>query len=60
MFLSIEGHARVAPEINDELWAAINEGERGQDPERNGAAVVIEVDTVAGARPSGFFQQARG
>jgi hypothetical protein len=59
MFLSIEGRARVAPEINDEVWAAIIEGERRQDPERNGVAVVIEVDSVAGASAGGFFQQAR-
>jgi hypothetical protein len=62
MFLSIEGRARVAPEINDEVWAAIIEGERQQDPERNGVAVLIEVDTVAGAGAGagGYFQQARG
>jgi len=60
MFLSIEGRARVAPEINDEVWAAMIEGERKQDPERNGVAVLIEVETVAGAGAGGFFQQARG
>jgi general stress protein 26 len=59
MFLSIEGHARVAPEANDQVWAAMIEGERGQDPERNGVAVVIEVDTVNGAGEHGFFQQSR-
>jgi hypothetical protein len=35
------------------------EGERNLDPERNGVAVLIEVDSVAGARADGFFQQAR-
>jgi len=60
MFLSIEGRARVAPEINDQVWAAMIEGERQQDPERNGVAVLIEVDSVAGAGAQGFFQQARG
>lgn len=60
MFLSIEGRARVAPEINDEVWAAMIEGERGQDPERNGVAVLIEVENIAGAGAGGFFQQARG
>jgi Pyridoxamine 5'-phosphate oxidase len=58
-FLSIEGRARVAPELNDEVWSAMIEGERQQDPERNGVAVLIEVDTVAGAGAGGFFQQAR-
>jgi hypothetical protein len=59
MFLSIEGRARVAPEIDDEVWAAIIEGERRQDPERNGVAVLIDVDTVTGAGSGGYFQQAR-
>jgi hypothetical protein len=59
MFLSIEGRARVAPEIDDEVWAAIIEPERQQDPERNGVAVLIEVDTITGAGGGGFFQQAR-
>ena len=59
MFLSIEGRARVAPELNDEVWAAIIDGERQQDPERNGVAVEIEVDSVAGAGAGGYFQQAR-
>jgi hypothetical protein len=59
MFLSIEGRARVAPELDDEVWAAIIEGERRQDPDRNGVAVVIEVDTVTGAGAGGYFQQTR-
>src|SRR3984885_14356428 len=59
-FLSIEGRARVAPEINDEVYAAMIDGERQLDPERKGIAVLIEVDSVAGAGAGGFFQQARG
>jgi hypothetical protein len=59
IFLSIQGSARVAPELNDEVWAAIIQGERDQDPERNGVAVLIEVDQVTGATTSGYFQQAR-
>jgi hypothetical protein len=59
LFLSIEGRARVAPEINDRVWEAMIEGERQQDPERNGVAVLIEVDSVSGAGADGFFQQAR-
>jgi hypothetical protein len=58
-FLSIEGRARVAPELNDEVWAAMIDGERQLDPERNGVAILIEVDTVAGAGAGGFFQQVR-
>jgi len=59
LFLSIEGRARIAPEINDEVWSAMIEGERQQDPERSGVAVLIEVDSVTGAGAGGFFQQAR-
>lgn len=59
MFLSIEGRARVAPEIDDEVWSAMIEAERQQDPDRNGVAVLIEVDSVAGAGADGFFQQTR-
>jgi hypothetical protein len=59
VFLSIEGRARVAPEINDEVWSKMIEGERDLDPERKGVAVLIEVDSVSGAGAGGFFQQAR-
>jgi hypothetical protein len=58
-FLSIEGRARVAPELDDQVWEAMIEGERTLDPERGGVAIVIEVDSVAGAGADGFFQQAR-
>jgi hypothetical protein len=58
-YLSIEGRARMAPELDDEVWDGIIEGERGQDPERRGVAVIIEVDTVTGAGADGFFEQAR-
>jgi len=59
MYLAVEGHARVTPELNDQVWAAMIDGERQQDPERKGVAVVIEVDSVAGAGPDGYFQQTR-
>jgi hypothetical protein len=59
MFLSIEGRARVAPELNEQVWAAMIDGERQQDPERQGVAVLIEVDSVAGAGAEGYFQQSR-
>ncbi len=58
-YLAIEGRARVAPELDQEVYDAIIEGERQQDPERKGVAVIIEVDSVAGAGKDGFFQQAR-
>jgi hypothetical protein len=58
-YLSIEGRARVAPEINDEVFAGMVELEQGMDADRNGVAVLIEVDSVAGAGADGFFQQSR-
>ena len=58
-YLAIEGRARVAPELDQEVYDAIVEPERQQDPERQGVAVVVEVDSVTGAGQSGFFQQAR-
>jgi hypothetical protein len=57
---AIEGHARVVPELDQEVYEAIIEPERQQDPERQGVTVVIDVDGVAGAGENGFFQQADG
>jgi hypothetical protein len=59
MFLGIEGRARVAPEASQLVWDAMIEGERQQDPERKGVAIVVEVDTVVGAGAQGYFQQHR-
>jgi Pyridoxamine 5'-phosphate oxidase len=59
-YLAIEGHARVVPELDQEVYDAIVELERQQDPERQGVAVLIDVDSVAGAGENGFFQQADG
>jgi hypothetical protein len=58
-YLAVEGRARVAPDLDDEVYAAIVEPERGQDPEKKGVAVIVEVDGVVGADADGFFQQAR-
>jgi Pyridoxamine 5'-phosphate oxidase len=58
-YLAIEGRARVAPDLDQEVYDAIVEPERQQDPERKGVAVVVEVDSVTGAGENGFFQQAR-
>jgi hypothetical protein len=59
-YLAIEGRARVAGELDDEVYNAIIDPERQQDPERKGIAVIVDVDSVAGATANGFFQQARG
>ena len=59
-YLAIEGRARVAPDLNDEVYGAIIEPERQQDPEHKGVAVIIDVDSVVGASAKGSFQQTRG
>lgn len=59
-YLTIEGRARVAPDLDDEVYGAIIEPERRQDPEKKGVAVIVDVDSVAGATTNGFFKQARG
>ena len=58
-YLAIEGRARVADELDDEVYGAIVEPERQQDPDRHGVPVIIDVDSVAGATAGGFFQQTR-
>ena len=59
-YLAIEGRGQVVPELDQEVYEAIVEPERQQDPERHGVAVVIDVDSVAGAGENGFFQQGGG
>jgi hypothetical protein len=41
------------------VYEAIVEPERQRDPERQGVAVVVEVDSVTGAGENGSFEQAR-
>jgi hypothetical protein len=57
-YLSIRGAAHVDPDRNDEVYAAMIEGERDQDPDRGGVAVVIEVESVFGFGADGPFEQA--
>lgn len=59
-YLSLRGRARVAPEANDEVWAATHERERAQDPERGGIALIIDLDVAQGMGPDGFFHMERG
>ncbi len=59
-YLAIEGEARIAPELDQEIYDAIVEPERQQDPDRKGVAVIVDVQSVTGAGAGGFFQQARG
>jgi hypothetical protein len=57
-YLSIHGLARVDPAANDAVYSGMLEGERGQDPDRGGVAVVIDVQTVLGFGSGGSFEQA--
>jgi hypothetical protein len=56
-FLSFRGKARVAPEADDAVYAGMSQGERDLDPERQGVAVLIDVESVFGAGASGPIQQ---
>lgn len=59
VYLSIKGRARVAPELNDLVYERMIAGERAQDPERKGVAIVIDVDTADGLGAQGRFHQER-
>jgi hypothetical protein len=56
MFLSIRGHARLDPAANDAVYAGMIGGERQQDPDRKGVAVIIDVESVRGFGADGPFQ----
>jgi hypothetical protein len=57
MFLSFHGIAQADPGANDAVYGGMIEGERGQDPDRAGVAVVIDVQTVQGFAAGGGFEQ---
>jgi len=60
--LGIEGRARI--ELDEELRNRVYEGapphEQARDAERRGAAVIIDVETVAGRTPFGAVNMKRG
>jgi hypothetical protein len=58
LFLSFHGLAHVDPAADDAVYEAMIEGERGQDPDRAGVAVVIDVQSVQGFGADGGFEQA--
>ncbi|MGO9750128.1 MAG: pyridoxamine 5'-phosphate oxidase family protein [Solirubrobacteraceae bacterium] len=58
-YLAIEGRARLAPELNDEVYGAMIGPERQQDAHQRGIALIVDVDSVSGSGKNGFFQQAR-
>lgn len=55
-YLSFHGLAHVDASANDQVYDAMIEGERGQDPERNGVAIVIDVVSVLGLGSAGPIQ----
>jgi hypothetical protein len=57
VFLSFHGLAHVDADVNETVYGAMIEGERNQDPERAGVAVVIDVQTVQGFGGEGGFEQ---
>jgi hypothetical protein len=58
-YLAFQGRARVEPSANDEVYAAMIDGEKRQDPERNGVAILIDVDNVSGFGAAGPFRMER-
>ena len=50
--LTFTGRARLDPSQNDTVWEAIPQGERDQDPERKGGAVIIDLDSISGLGPT--------
>jgi hypothetical protein len=54
-YLYIKGTAHVDSSIRDAVYEAMIEGERKQDPDRKGVAVLIEVESVSGFGTEGAF-----
>jgi hypothetical protein len=57
-FLSIHGLAHLDPAADEAVYEAMIEGERGQDPDRGGVAVIVDVQTVQGFAAGAGFEQA--
>lgn len=57
--LFFTGRARVDESQNDAVWEKTPDGEKGQDPDRKGQAVIIDLDTIKGLGPDGFFMLSR-
>ncbi len=58
-FLSFTGQARIDPSANDSVYGNAPKSEQEQDPEKRGAAVIIELDSVDGFGMSGPFRMER-
>jgi hypothetical protein len=57
--LFFTGRARVDESQNDAVWEKTPDGEKGQDPDRKGQAVIVDLDTIKGLGPDGFFMLSR-
>lgn len=54
--VSFRGLAHVDPSASDAVYAAMVQAERDRDPERNGVAVLIDVQSVRGVGAEGPFE----
>lgn len=59
-YLAFRGRAHVDPTADDVVYSSMIEGERRQDADRKGVAVIIDVDSVRGLGAGGGFAQERG
>ncbi len=61
-FLQIQGRGRVDPDqhVRDVVFDNSPEREQAIDPERRGAAVIVDVDRVQGRLPDGAVNMERG
>lgn len=59
VYASIEGRAKVDPAANEQVYAAMVQGERDQDPEAKGVAVIVDVDNLVISGPAGVVTWSR-
>lgn len=57
--MTLSGRARLAPELNETVYAHSPERERSRDPDRNGVAIVVELDRVTSSSPDGTITMER-
>jgi hypothetical protein len=58
IFLGFKGSAHTEPSENDTVYGASAERERNADPERNGVAVIVDVESVRGFADGTPFEMA--
>jgi hypothetical protein len=56
--VNVTGTARIDESANDTVYEMIPQGERDQDPERKGVAVIVDVERVTGFGADGPFELA--